>query len=70
MRVNAWDASIFYALRKWAEPTFRFPLEGIVTPNPLVNIDSPEIYEDLGILRHWDLRQQGPIDATDGLREG
>ena len=67
MRINARDASIFYALRKWAEPTFWFPFEGIVAPNPLVNVDSPEIYEDLGILRHWNLRQQCTIDAADGL---
>ena len=67
MRVNARNASVLYTLRKWAEPTFRSPLEGIVAPNPLVGIDSPEIYEDLGILRHWNLRQQCTIDAAGGL---
>jgi len=70
VRVNPWNLGIYYTSWKRREPSFRFPLRGILSPDFGISVRVQDRYDYLRIFWHEDLMYILPIVPFDGAREG
>ena len=70
MRIYSRDARVLDGSRQLAEPSFRFPLRGILAPDGLVHVAPVKVHVELRAAWNKHLCQFAAVAPAHGIREG